>query len=142
MVFPKHNRPERRRCQSGFTLVEVFVAGFLLLVVMFGLAQVYAKGRTQIDFEEDRRKATAVAQDRMDAIRRDFVYDDLGTLDGAVVGYPIDGNTFTVTHAVTVGAPEGQSTTIDLTVTWNALVNGAPVARSLVSTTILGRGMP
>jgi len=120
----------------------VLVAAFLLLIVMFGLMQFYVRGRTQLDYEEDRRKATAVAQARLDVLRRGFTYDLLPPLNGTTVTTTSDGRTYTIQHAVTVAAPEPQATTVTLTVSWNARVGASTVQRSLVTTTILARGMP
>lgn len=133
---------ERAIDSSGLTLLEVLVAAFLLLIVMFGLMQFYVRGRTQLDYEEDRRKATAVAQARLDVLRRGFTYDLLPPLNGTTVTTTSDGRTYTIQHAVTVAAPEPQATTVTLTVSWNARVGASTVQRSLVTTTILARGMP
>ena len=57
------------RAESGFSLIEVMVASLIVILVMYGLMQFFVRGRIQVDYEEDRRKATAVAQelDRADA---------------------------------------------------------------------------
>jgi prepilin-type N-terminal cleavage/methylation domain-containing protein len=127
---------------SGFTLIEVLVAAVLLLIVFFGLAQVYTRGRRQVDLEEDRRRATAVAQARLDGIRRDFRYETLPGLDGTDTTFVVDKTSFVVSHDVTPATPEPQATTVAVTVTWNAIVGGANVPRSLTATTLLARGMP
>jgi type II secretory pathway pseudopilin PulG len=132
----------RRPGRSGFSLIETMIAAILLIVVFFGLAQVYARGRRQIDYEEDRRKASAVAQARLDGIRRDFRYDDLPGLAGTDTTYAVDGRTYTVGHAVQAGVPEAQATTVTVTVAWNAAIEGGTVARDLACTTILARGLP
>jgi hypothetical protein len=110
--------------------------------VFFGLAQIYARGRTQLDYEEDRRKATAVAQAQLDGIRRDYRYDHLPTLAGTDTTYTVDNRQFTVSHNVTAGFPEDQATTVALTVTWSARVTSGLVDRTLNCTTILARGLP
>lgn len=127
---------------AGFTLIEVLVASVLLLLVFFGLAQVTMRGRGQVDLEEDRRRATAVLQARLDGLRSDYRYDTLPGLDGTDTTFAVGNGSFRVSHDVTPGTPEGQATTIALTVTWNARINGALVARSVSATTMLGRGMP
>jgi Tfp pilus assembly protein PilV len=131
----------RRRGEAGFSLLEVFVAAFLLIIVFFGLAQTYMRGRVQIGYEEDRRKATAVAQWRLDGIRRDFAFDDLASLDGTTLTTQVDNRNYTIVHAITSG-PESHAMTVELTITWQADVGGSDVSRSLVATTILGRGLP
>jgi hypothetical protein len=119
------------------------VASLLLLVVLFGLAQFYTRGRTQVDFEEYRRKATAVAQTRMDALRRDFRYDDLPGLDGSDTTYVVDGKSYLVTHEVRSPVPPGsQSTEVILNVIWTLSVAGSDVPDTLQTISMLGRGMP
>lgn len=132
----------RRAGRSGFTLIETMIAAMLLVLVFFGLAQVYARGRRQIDFEEDRRKASAVAQARLDGIRRDLRYDDLPALAGTDTMYTVDGRSFVVSHEVQTETPEAMATTVTVTVTWNAAIEGENVARDLACTTILARGLP
>jgi hypothetical protein len=118
------------------------IAAALLLIVFFGLAQIYNRGRVQLDYEEDRRKATAVLQDHLDGIRRDYTYDNLMDLDGTTVTYTVDNRTFTVTTNVSTASPEAQATTLHATVTWTAMVYGTAVTRVHECTTVLGRGMP
>lgn len=132
----------RRRSASGMTILEVMVACALLMIVFLGLAETFRRGRGQVDLEEDRRKATAVVQARLDGIRRDWRYDDLPGLDGTDTTLVVDGAPYTITHDVEPGVPEAQATTLTLTVTWFARVAGNDVPRSQVLTTILGRGMP
>jgi len=127
---------------EGFSLMEVMVSAFLLLIVFFGLAQVYARGRTQLNFEEDRRKATAVLQARVDGIRRDYAYDDLSLLAGTDTTYVVENHNFVVSHAVSDADPEAQATTVTLQVSWIARTPGGAVTRTEDCSTILGRGMP
>jgi prepilin-type N-terminal cleavage/methylation domain-containing protein len=131
-----------RRLDEGFSLVEVMVAAVLLLIVFYGISQYYVRGRTQLDFEENRRKATAIGEARLDGIRRDFRYDDLTTLNGRDTTYVLENKNFRVSHTVTVDTPEAQATTVTITVNWTERVAGNNVARSLQATTILARGMP
>jgi Tfp pilus assembly protein PilV len=130
------------RNREGLTILEVLVAASLLLTVMFGLMQFYVRGRTQLDFEEDRRKATAIAQDRLDGLRRGMTYDQLPALHGTTRAYTVDGRTYTEVDSVWAAQPEAQATLVKATVKWNAKVGAASVQRSVVATTILARGMP
>lgn len=136
------SRSKRGVRGAGFTLLEVLVAAVILVLVFFGLAQVYARGRGQVDFEEDRRRATGIVQARLDGIRRDYRYDTLPGLQGVDTTYVVDSRSYRVSHEIAAGVPEGQATTVALTVTWNASVGGSDVPRSLSATTVLGRGMP
>jgi len=129
------------KTQRGITLVEVMIAAFLLLVTFLGLATTYSRGRVQIDLEEDRRRATCVAQARFDGIRRDLAYENLGDLDDTVTTFVVDGINYQVSHNVVVGTPESQATTLVITVNWNAIIDGNPIPRSVVSTTILARSL-
>ena len=53
-------RPARGARAAGFTLLEVLVAAVILVLVFFGIAQVYARGRGQVDFEEESVPAAVV----------------------------------------------------------------------------------
>ena len=138
----------RRACRAeeGFSLLEVLIAAFLLLIVFYGVTQYYIRGRTQIDYEENRRRATAIAQARLDGIRRDYRYDDVITRAWPDTTYVIvdsgASRNFLVSHQVTPGTPEPEATTVVLTVNWTEKVSAATVNRSLQTTTILARGMP
>ncbi len=125
----------------GFTFMEVMVAASLLLVVFFALANVYMYGRRQTVYEEDRRRASAVAEARLEALRRDYVYDSLPGLDGTTTTSVVDGRTYTVKLAVTAESPQPSTTTVTDTVTWNATVGTTTVPRSLTCTTILARSV-
>lgn len=128
--------------QRGLTLLEVLIAAILLIIIFFGLAQYYTRGRKHLGYEEDRRKATAVAQDRIDGIRRDYSYDGLMSLDGTDTTYVVDQRTYIVSHEVLPNTPEDQSTTLHLTIEWDVRVSGSVFRRAHDVTTILGRGMP
>ena len=132
----------RTWASGGFSLIETLIAAFLLLIVFFLLAQAYSRGRVQLNYEEDRRRATEVLQARLDGIRRDVRYDDLVALAGTDTTYVVDNRAYTVSHQLQAGTPEAQSTTLTLTVTWNAEVDGAAVPRTHTCPTILARGMP
>jgi len=140
-VAAVHRAP--RRGQDGFSIVEVVIAVLLLSLVFMGLSQTYSRGRRQINYEEDRRKATALTQGHLDGLRRDLSYDDLPSLDGTSTTYVIDNRTYVVSHVVTQGSPEVLATTVDVTTSWTAqLPGGGTTTRSIVSTTIYARGMP
>lgn len=134
------NRRVKLRSESGFTLIEVMVASMLLLVVFFGLAQTYSRGRRQMGYEEDRRKASSILQARIDCLRRDYSYDTLAALTDTV--YVVDNRTYTVSHKISTADPEPQSTTVGLQVSWNARTESGSVTRTENCTTILSRGLP
>jgi Tfp pilus assembly protein PilV len=139
------NRQGRKRWapgSRGFTIIEVLVAAILLLVVFFSVALVYMYGRRQTVYEEDRRRASAVAEARLEALRRDYGYDDLPAVNGTTTNFTMDGRTYAVRHVVTAESPQANATTISITVTWNARAGNATISRTLVCTTILARGLP
>jgi len=129
----------RRRGSPGTSLLEIMVSAFLLIIVFFALADTYRRGHVQLGYEEDRRKATAVAQGRIDRIRDLYSYDDLASL--ADTNIVLEGHTYHVTHQVQAGTPEATATTLRVTVTWTERVAGANVTRSLETTTILARAL-
>ncbi|MFB3909583.1 MAG: hypothetical protein ACE15D_14410 [Candidatus Eisenbacteria bacterium] len=120
------------------------IAAMLLILVFFGLTAAFTRGRTQIDYEEDRRKATAVAQARLDRIRRDYHFETLPILDNTDTTIVSDNRTYTVHHVVgRLADPDSlQADTIRITVQWNARVGDHDVVRQHETTTMLGRGMP
>jgi prepilin-type N-terminal cleavage/methylation domain-containing protein len=128
-----------KRSQSGFTLIEVMVAAMTLLLLFFGMAQIFSKGRGQLVIDEDKRNAVAVAQARLESLREDYRHIDLPGVAANDTTYVVGGRNYTVAHAVTADAPENRATTVTVTVNWNAMVNGNTIARSLDCTTILGR---
>ncbi len=134
------NRRNRKRKDSGFTLIEVMIASFLLLIVFTGLAQTYTRGRRQIGYEADRRKATAILQARVDCLRRDYSYDTLPSLSDTT--YVVGNRSYTVSHSVSTADPELNSTTLSIQVSWTAKTESGTVNRTEDCTTILSRGLP
>jgi Tfp pilus assembly protein PilV len=129
--------------REGFSFIEVLIAAMLLLIVFFGLAQLYARGRKQIDYEEDRRSATAVAQARLDALRRDYHYNSLSSQNGAAndTTYYVEGRPYTVHHLITPESPDSFAATVQVTVTWRAQTATGTINRTLNTTTVLARGL-
>lgn len=142
MTSRKIHGRRRRNPQSGFTLLEVMVASVLLLIVFSGLAQIYSRGRVQIGYEEDRRRATAILQARIDGLRRDYAYDTLASLAGNDTTYTVGNLNYTVSHSVSVADPEPQATTLTLQVSWPARTVSGTVTRTHSCSTILARGLP
>ena len=130
--------------QRGFTFLEVLIAAFLLVIVMFGLMQYYVQGRKHMDFEESRRKATAVMQERLDQLRR-RPYDSLPAYDGTDTTITVDGRTFTLSHRVVPDFPGPNATTLRVAARWTEMVNYDPsntFTRSDTMTTMVGRAFP
>ncbi len=135
--------------ERGFSLLEVMIAAVILILVFFGLAQFYARGRTQIDFEEDRRKATAVGEQRIEEARR-WTYAHLDSLDGTVVNSTVivDGQHYEVSLAVN---PDDEPppanddiSVVKVGVIWDrrTLDAGTVVPDTLWLTTLVGRRYP
>ncbi len=137
----KRSRSGHARSIGGFSLLEVMIAAMLLVIVFFGLAQLYTRGRKQIAYEEDRRDATAVAQARLDAVRRDYHYASLPSQNGNQndTTYYVEGRQFKVHHVVTPESPDSFATTVTVTVTWQAKTQSTTVDRTLSTTTVLAR---
>jgi prepilin-type N-terminal cleavage/methylation domain-containing protein len=134
--------------QSGFSLIEVLVASVIVILVMYGLMQFFVRGRVQVDYEEDRRKATAVAQDWTEAIRRwDFSYlitrqDDNGTAANDTT-YTVDGKTYDASLTVNYDDTVDENlATIIVDVSWTFQKNYNPANlanRTVTVTTLMGR---
>ncbi|MBC8423604.1 prepilin-type N-terminal cleavage/methylation domain-containing protein [bacterium] len=130
------------RRAEGFTLIEVMVASFLLLIVFFGLSQFHTRGHRQIVGEDHWRKASGVARSRLERVRRFHRYDDLVNVSAADTTYVLDGRNYVVSHIVATGTPELQSSAVTVTVTWNEELEGGSVPRSLSCSTIISRSLP
>ncbi|MBI5836771.1 MAG: hypothetical protein HZB25_05980 [Candidatus Eisenbacteria bacterium] len=139
-IHRRHGRA-RNPGERGLSIIEVLVGATLLLVVFFSVALIYMYGRRQTVYEEDRRRASAVAEARLEAIHRDEVYEGLPALQGTTTNFAVDGRTYSVAHAVTAESPQANATTLTITVTWNARAGNTTIARTLECTTILARGM-
>jgi type II secretory pathway pseudopilin PulG len=146
-------RPTARRAfptaEAGFSLLEVMIAGVILILVFWGLMQFAVRGRTQVDFEEDRRKATAVGQQRIEEARR-WTYAYLEALDGTAVdtAMTVDGQDYTVSLAVN---PDDEPppanddiSVVKVGVIWDrrTLDSGTVVPDTLWLTTLVGRRYP
>jgi hypothetical protein len=113
--------------------------------VMFWLTQNYVQGRKHLDYEEHRRKATALAQARLDEVRN-WPYDSLVSLmDSTSVDsiMSVDGRSYTVRLLLSPG-PAPQTTTVSAVVEWEAAVDydaGNSFTRRDTTTTIIGRSL-
>lgn len=134
-------RKERPGSQDGFTLIEVMVASVLLLIAFFGMARYAAGSRTQLSLEEGRRHAVAVAQGRLESIKRGETYDTLGTLTGRDTTYTVDGRPYAVTHTIELNTPEEHAATVGVTVTWSEMIGGNATPRSVGLTAIVSRSL-
>jgi Tfp pilus assembly protein PilV len=125
---PCSARPRVFLDTRGLTLLEVMIAALIMIVVMFWLAQYYVLGRRHLDYDEDRRKATVLAQARLDQARR-WSYSYLA---GWVGGAPhdtvmaVDGKSYTIRLLASAG-PNPNTVTVSAVVNWDATL---PYARN------------
>ena len=142
-MSPSRSRLSLVGDERGLTILEVLIAAVLLIVVMFWLTQFYVQGRKHLDYEENRRKATAVAQAQLDNVR-EWPYDsvlswvDSTSMDTTVVqgGIPYD-----VKMVFTAG-PNPHTTQVSAVVQWEAGVPyepSNPFTRRDTTTTLIGR---
>jgi hypothetical protein len=132
------------RNERGLTILEVLIAAVLLIIVMFWLTQFYVQGRKHIDHEEYRRKATAVAQARLDGVR-EWPYDSLlvwvnaaAPLDSTVV---MDGKPYDVQLLFAAG-PNPNTTQVKAVVEWDSALpyeSGNVYTRRDTTTTFIAR---
>jgi type II secretory pathway pseudopilin PulG len=146
-MSPSRDRGPRRRASGGFSLLETLIAAFILVILGTAIVTTGLKSRTQIDYEEVRRRAILIAQERLETVRASFDYDDVVTakIDTAIV---LEGTTFTLRSAVkdTIPAIGGVAETDDAkavtdTVRWVATGGGKSVTRRVVMSTIVFRGL-
>lgn len=129
----------------GMTLIEVMIAALLLVIVLFWLTQYYVQGRKHLDYEEQRRKATALAQARLDEART-WSYDYLLSLADSVAAETtrvVDGRPYTVGLRVEPG-PNPYTSRVEAVVTWEAARNyeaGNAFTRSDTTTTLIARSL-
>jgi hypothetical protein len=121
------------------------IAAVILLVVMFWLTQYYVLGRKHLDYEEQRRKATAVAQGRLDETR-EWAYSYLKSFVGGAAPdttFRVDGRDYAVRIEVDPG-PNPHTVTVRAIVSWEATLEydrGNTFSRQDTTTTILGRAL-
>ncbi len=127
--------------QDGFTLIEVMVASVVLLLACFGMAHYAVGSRTQLSLEEGRRHAVAVAQGRLETIKRGETYDTLDSLSDRDTTYTVDGRPYAVTHTVGLNTPDEHAATVAVTVTWSEMISGNATPRSIGLATIVSRSL-
>lgn len=79
------------KAREGFTLVEVIVALMLLSIAVLGLQLVAASMIRQTTQSQVRMSAAQLAEDRIDLIRLEPVYANVGgyaATEGAITGFP------------------------------------------------------
>lgn len=143
MTQPTLRRP--RRCSDGFSLLEVIVATFILGILATAIITTGVRSRRQIDYDEVRRGAIAVAEERLETVRGSFAFDDIvpSNIDTTVV---LDGTSFTLSSVVEDGIVPGSADSLDDymktvtdTVSWVETRAGANVTRRVTMSTAVFR---
>jgi Tfp pilus assembly protein PilV len=141
------------KTESGLTLLETLIAAFILLFIVLSMVSAYNFGRLNLDREEVKRKATALAMDRLDTIKSRYAREvnDNNVLAWSNISpgvidttYTVDGTTFTLTSAVTTeianDPPASRWKKIVATVSWTARKNdNTAVTRNIAAATTVCR---
>lgn len=123
------------KSQSGFTLVEVMVALVILAVVLLGLGAATGALVVRVTQSGQRDEAMQLAQDRLQLIQLDPVYDSLearyATTGDTVPGHPGFVESTTIVHL------GGSSQDIDHKMV-TVSVNGPGLANPISRTVAVG----
>lgn len=133
---------ERR--ERGFSVLETLIAAFILIVLGTAIVTTGLKSRTQIDHEEVRRRAIALAQERLETVRATIPYDSL-TATRISDAVTVDGTTFThrggVIGGIVADPTVDDAKSIADTVSWTATGGGNSITRRVIMHTIVFRGI-
>lgn len=137
-----------KRGTSGFSIFDVLLATIILVVLGTALVSATYRSRAQLDYEEVRRRAILLAQERLETVRSDFDFDliDKALLDTTIT---MEGTSFDIATEVGVGIdPAGDDSlddymkTVSDTVSWVAETpEGDVVTRSVTMKTVIFRGL-
>lgn len=133
------------RDERGVSMIEVLIAAVILVIVMFWLTTYYVEGRKHLDYEEHRRKATALGQARLDQART-WPYDVLLGIANSTSSdttMTVDGRDYMVKLVVSPG-PNPHCSTVKAVVQWDATLSydsRNSFVRSDTTTTIIGRSL-
>jgi Tfp pilus assembly protein PilV len=128
---------KRKRNESGITLLEVLVAGFILVFVMLAMVRYYQSGRVFFDREEWKRKAIAITQQRFEDVRRFYRFTEV-TKDAVDTTITVDNITYTMESTVEDATPIVNNKRITITTKWKTQATGED--RQIVGTFIYFRG--
>jgi hypothetical protein len=143
----------RLKPQAGLTLLETLIAAFILLFMLLSMVSAYNFGRLNLDREEVKRKATALALDRLEQVKARYARERLDQpqfaweegIEPAMIDttYVVDGTTFILTSVITCPlAPcdDGTLKNVEVTVSWTAKKNNnTAVTRTVAASTSIAR---
>jgi Tfp pilus assembly protein PilV len=137
-MTPRPSPPNRRRLEAGFSLTETIVAGFILIVLATSIVEAGLRSRRQFDYDEVRRRAVSIGQERLETVRAQFRFDDIvkARIDTTITS---DGTLFTIRSRVTKGynpvtadSLEGLVKFVTDTVSWTAVTPAGGTVKSTV----------
>ena len=115
--------PDKWRDRRGFTLIEVMIAIFILVVALSGLIGVTVMAIKGNDFSKKMTTATTLAKDRMEQVKN-LPYDSPYLNAGTTYYYlnaegTATGSYFTRKLTVTDATPAANMKTIEVEVSWS-----------------------
>lgn len=108
--------PVRGNTSSGFTVLEVLVAGFLFTVVLVATAQLIVMATGQVALSRRQSDAAALAAQTIEQYR-DINFFTLAAGTHTVTS-TVGPTTYTVQTVVTVNDPQTGMKRVSVTVTW------------------------
>ena len=138
-----------KRGTSGFSIFDVLLATIILVVLGTALVSATYRSRAQLDYEEVRRRAILIAQERLEWVRADFDFDAI-TADTIATTINMENTTFTITADVGIGIDPANADSLDDymktvtdTVSWAATTpeGTASVTRRVTMKTVIFRGL-
>ncbi|MBN1828651.1 MAG: prepilin-type N-terminal cleavage/methylation domain-containing protein [Deltaproteobacteria bacterium] len=102
---------KRKLSQQGFTLIEVMIALFVLLVALVGVASMATMVITGNRFNNDLTMATTLAEDKLEEMKQAGY--------AAITGGNDSQGIYNRVWTVTANTPETDMKRIDVTVSWS-----------------------
>ncbi len=111
------------KAQRGFTLIEIMIAIFILVIALSGLIGVTVMAIKGNDFSKRMTTATTLAKDMMEQVKNTS-YDNLPAVTTTTYDYlnaegTATGSYFTRKLTVTVATPAANMKTIEVEVSWS-----------------------
>jgi type II secretory pathway pseudopilin PulG len=138
-----------KRGPSGFSIFDVLLATIILVVLGTALVSATYRSRAQLDYEEVRRRAILIAQERLEWVRADIPFDRV-TVDTIATTIIADKDTFRITADVGIGIDPANADSLDDymktvtdTVSWRATTPEGTdsITRKVTMKTVIFRGL-